>query len=543
MGFSPIQGVKNFFTNLKNAPDNQYTTEAAAPMSLPPTNLTRWETSNSIEKKEMLMQSASAASSTESLPLKGNEKKKWGSNILDAIVRAAGSRWTLGITFLLLIAWGVWGIVGGPTDTWQVILQDVSSIQAYFSATLLLRQQQGSCKDILGRICSLISRGQSNERMLSALPSAERERLRTKKQVRMRNEIFDSMQTKEGIMDRVANAVSAAVGSLYFLAIYWAGIITWIVWGVPLQFSNTWQLYVNTATALQITVTTMFLQNIRKQHDQHLAKCIENIDMLDKEIETELRLLTGDMKPNPVIASTPPTLTRMQKGIDIYAYIVGGSIGLVISAAVFTVWAGIGDKLEFDDNWWLIIGTYTGLIGFIDSFIMKNVDYRETELAKQHFQRLMEQDYQLFKLLDAEMPPAEGADENADRKMPLGLRLSNAVGDFCATTGASYSAVGCVVALLVVASAMQWTETGQLLCNTPTMIVEGFLLIMLLQAHNFADGRRRIVHDDILRRRIAMQGYLTSSKETRVEPPAPVYVVGTDEEKRASAQAASGYNV
>lgn len=540
MGFSPIQGVKTFFTNLKNAPDNQYTTEAAAPMSLAPTNLTRWETSSSMEKKEMLMQSSSAASSMESLPLRVTEKK---TNILDAIVRAAGSRWTLGVTFLLLIAWGVWGIVGGPTDTWQVILQDVSSIQAYFSATLLLRQQQGSCKDILGRICSLISRGQSNERMLSALPSAERERLRTKKQVRMRNEIFDSMQTKEGIVDRVANGVSAAVGSLYFLAIYWAGIITWVVWGVPLQFSNTWQLYVNTATALQITVTTMFLQNIRKQHDEHLAKCIENIDMLDTEIETELRLLTGDNTPNPVVASTPPTLTRMQKGIDIYAFIVGGSIGLTISASVFTLWAAIGHQLEFDDNWWLIIGTYTGLIGFIDSFIMKNVDYRETELAKSHFQRLMEQDYQLFKLLDAEMPPAEGADENADKKVSLGLRLSNAVGDFCATTGASYAAVGSVFALIIVASAMQWTETGQLLCNTPTMIVEGFLLIMLLQAHNFADGRRRIVHDDILRRRIAMQGYLTSSSEARVEQPAPVYTVNTDEKSRASAQAASGYNV
>ncbi|KAK6844923.1 Low-affinity Fe(II) transporter of the plasma membrane [Apiospora arundinis] len=541
MGFSPIQGVKTFFHNLKNAPDNQYTTQAAASTRLPPMGFKRWDSTfseSSIQKEEF----AVLSTPVENLPKRDQEKKK--ANILDAIVRAAGSRWALGITFLLLIAWGVWGVVGGPTDTWQVILQDVSSIQAYFSATLLLRQQQSSCKDILGRICTLLSRGQSNERMLSSLPPAERERLRTKKQVRMRNEIFDSMQTKEDVLDRVANAVSAAVGSLYFLAIYWAGIITWVVWGVPLQWSNTWQLYVNTSTALQITVTTMFLQNIRKQHDKHLAKCIENIEQLDTEIETELRLLTGDTEANAVVASTPPTLNRMQRGIDIYAFIVGGSIGLAISAAVFTVWAAIGHKLEFDDNWWLIIGTYTGLIGFIDSFIMKNVDYRETELAKQHFQRLLEQDYQLFKLLDADMPAAEGADDSVNgKKVPLGLRLSNAVGDFCATTGASYAAVGAVVGLLIVASAMQWTETGQLLCNTPTMIVEGFLLIMLLQAHNFADGRRRVVHDDILRRRIAIQGYLTSSGEApRVEQPAPVYVVSTDE-KHAITQDVSGHNV
>ncbi|KAK8087191.1 Low affinity iron permease [Apiospora phragmitis] len=483
MGFSPIQGVKTFLTNLKNAPDNQYTTEAAAPTSWAPGGgLKHWDTDTSLQKPEMFVQ-------TESLPRRDAPKKK--TNILDAVVRAAGSRWALGITFLLLIAWGVWGIVGGPTDTWQVILQDVSSIQAYFSATLLLPG-----------------------------PHA--------------HQIFDSLQTKEGVFDRVANAVAAGVGSLYFLAIYWAGIITWIVWGAPLQFSNTWQLYVNTATALQITVTTMFLQNIRKQHDKHLEKCIENIDALDAEIEMELRLLTNDNTPNPVVASTPPTLNRLQKGIDIYAYIVGGYIGITISAAVFILWAAIGHQLEFDDNWWLIIGTYTGLIGFIDSFIMNNVDHRETELAKQHFQQLLEQDYQLFKLLDADMPSAEGSDEIANRKVPLGLRLSNKIAGVCASTYSSYVAVGSVVSLLVVASAMQWTETGQLLCNTPTMIVEGFLLIMLLQAHNFADGRRRLIHDDILRRRIAMQGCLTSSgaETPTVELPLPVYVVGGDEEKR-----------
>ncbi|KAK7932353.1 hypothetical protein PG985_003065 [Apiospora marii] len=61
----------------------------------------------------------------------------------------------------------------------------------------------------------------------------------------------------------------------------------------------------------------MFLQNIRKQHDDRLTWCIGNIDMLDKKIETEPRLLTGDIKPSPVIASTPPTLTRMQKCIGI----------------------------------------------------------------------------------------------------------------------------------------------------------------------------------------------------------------------------------
>ena len=36
----------------------------------------------------------------------------------------------------------------------------------------------------------------------------------------------------------------------------------------------------------------------------------------------------------------------------------------------------------------------------------------------------------------------------------------------------TFASVGVVVALLIVATAMQWTTTAQLLCNTPTMIVE-----------------------------------------------------------------------
>ena len=36
----------------------------------------------------------------------------------------------------------------------------------------------------------------------------------------------------------------------------------------------------------------------------------------------------------------------------------------------------------------------------------------------------------------------------------------------------TFASVGMVLALLVTATAMQWTTTAQLLCNTPTMIIE-----------------------------------------------------------------------
>lgn len=506
--FAPIRIVKNFFHDLQNAPEAQYITSVAAPTQFPSQeSLTAPRRVLSLDSNKSLSRNSSFGPNVEKIqaretPQPSTPKKKL--NPLDAVVKAAGSRWTLGFVLLLLVVWGILGAVFGPTDTWQVILQDVSSIQAYTSATLLMRQQKNNTRSLLGRICGLISRSQSNERMVASLTMEQRASLRTSTQ-RMRAEVVDSLHQKEDLFDKAANGVAKATGSLISAGIYWAGIIVWVVWGIPLHFSDTWQLYVNTATALEITFVTVFLQNIRSQHDTHLEKTVQGIEKLDTEIEMQLRRITGDVTPNPTIDSQPAKLTRWEKGIDVYAFIIGGSIGIVISAIVFTVWLVVGDPMNFDDNWFLIIGTYTGLIGFIDGFILKNVDARETKMANMHFERLVSQDSKTYSLIGIEIPASI-----VPLKTSLNMRISKTMGRWVESTSASYAAVGTVVALLVVASAMQWTETGQLLCNTPTMILEGFLLITLLQAHNMADHKRRMTYEDILNRRLVLDKHLAA---------------------------------
>ncbi|KAI1864750.1 hypothetical protein JX265_008474 [Neoarthrinium moseri] len=498
MGFSPIQRVRSFFHDLRTAPEAQYSTQAAATtqyaeIAVPekPKQAYHFDrTSWVVSEKE----------SWDDKPLPPRPPKFNG---LDFAVKLAGSNWAFGFTLLLLVAWALWGIVAGPTDTWQVILQDTSSIQAYISATLLLRQQQTSCRGILSRICCLISRSTSHERMLRSISTKDLHQLKVNKTPQKTG--FEASTTAKGtIFSKIADAVAAAAGSLIFLGIYWTGIFVWVFSGIPLQFSDTWQLDVNTATALQITLTTMFLQNIRRRHDEHLEQCIRSIELIDCDVETKLRRISRDREPNPVVSSDAPALNKAQRAIDIYAFIVGGSIGVTISCAVFILWISVGQSLEFDDNWWLIIGTYTGLMGFIDGFIMKNVDHRETDLANRHFQRLADQDHVLFQLVDIEMPEVR-----EKRRLSLNQRLSTVIGNWCASTAASYAAVLAVFSLIAIASAMQWTETGQLLCNTPTMIVEGFLLITLLQAHNMADEKRTETYDSILKRRLLLQNYLT----------------------------------
>lgn len=511
MGFNPARVVRKFFSDIRHAPEAQYITSAAAQSQFPSEqSLVVPEKVHYIETTRALSNDWSSITgpADPQLPPRPEADKKKSGGVLDKVVKAAGSRWALGFVLALLVTWGVLGAVFGPTDTWQVLLQDVSSIQSYSSATLLMRQQNNNTRTLLGRICGLMSRSKSNERMVRSLTTEQRAKLRTSTH-RARSDILAALQAKEDGFDKVSNAVAKFTGSLLALGMYTSAIIAWVFLGIPSQFSDTWQLWVNTGTALEITFVTMFLQNIRRQHEEHLDKTVQTIDQIDKELEIQLRRMTGDMTPNPVVASEPLKLSRWVKAIDIYAYIIGGYIGISISAVVFGIWISIGDSLEFDDNWWLIIGTYTGLIGFIDGFILKNVDARETKLATKQFAELAAQDAKVFALLGLPAP----AESQVGKKRSINLRISAVIGRWVESTLASYTAVSTVGGLLLVATGMQWTETGQLLCNTPTMIVEGFLLITLLQAHNMADERRRLTYMDILSRRLALDRHLAAGNE------------------------------
>lgn len=508
MGFSPIRAVRKFFTDVKNAPEAQYITSTAAETQFPSKqSLVVPEKAHYLETSRTLSDDFSHRTFEEDASLPPRPAKKQSSGALDKVVRAAGSRWALGFVLAALVAWGILGAVFGATDTWQVLLQDVSSLQAYASATLLMRQQNTNTRGLLSRICGLISRSKSNERMVKSLTVEQRALLRNSSG-KIRSELLATLQVKEDLFDKISNGVAKGAGSLVSLAIYTAAIIAWVFLGIPAQFTDTWQLWVNTGTALEITFVTMFLQNIRQQHEDHLEKTVKVVENLDREVEMQLRRMTGDMTPNPTVASEPMKLSSWVRGIDIYAFIIGGSIGITISAVVLVLWLSVGDALEFNDNWWLIIGTYTGLIGFIDGFILKNVDAREAKLANKHFRELLEQDSKVFSLIGVETPL-----ETPMPKRSFNQRISAVIGHAVESTLASWLSIFSVVALLIAASAMQWTETGQLLCNTPTMIFEGFMLITLLQAHNMEDESKRFTYDDILNRRLVLDKHLAAASD------------------------------
>jgi low-affinity ferrous iron transport protein len=124
---------------------------------------------------------------------------------------------------------------------------------------------------------------------------------------------------------------------------------------------------------------------------------------------------------------------------------------------------------------------------------------------------LEEQDLEVYSLLAS---PAPGVDcsESMKNERRLSYRISRW---FVMATSKWYVVIFApvVVALVLsIATALHWSETGQLISNTPTMIIEGFLLLVLIKAHNIAIIKRRLQFGGVLERREVLNSLLGGSE-------------------------------
>lgn len=446
--------------------------------------------------------------------------------ILDKLVWIAGTEYIFFTMWAILIVWIVLGCVYRGPNVWQVVMQDGQSLQCYFWDTLLMRQQLLSaheqkviCGVVRSRIAGFKKLAQKS-RLCSSQEPKENEVTVTDAAIDM--DLSGKLPT-ETWYDKLANWCSVFIGSLYSMIAFWIGIIIWIVCGVIpkpgdnqppytgettgsnprlVKFSSTWQLYINSATAVVLLVSSMFLQNIRARHDKFISKFIVKIFAADREIEERLRTDAGDFESgNPTISVISGKRTRSQKVIDFYADVVGTGIGVVIAIGAIVAWLSVGKVMNWDDNWWLIIGTYTGLVGFLDGFVIREVYYRIVRDEERNYEIVAQEDLELFDALGINCPEEfNGKPPNGQRKT-LDFKISTWINRMCSSQWSVAFSIVVIIALIAAASALHWTTTGQLLANTPTMIIEAFFMIVLIQAHNWADCQRRVELTALLGRR------------------------------------------
>lgn len=440
------------------------------------------------------------------VPAKTGPLNRW----LDKTVQFSGSQFIFFVVIIALLVWAFLGIPFGKFDDWQVVISDAQAIINMIFDAFLMRQQLNSHHSTMLTIASLKSRIISNKRMLRGLVAdGKYEKLRHAQLDMAEHVEFTPNLPSENWLGRVSTTVSNTVGHIAMIGVFWVGIFIWIGFGQYCGWSNTWQLYINSATSGLMVFILAFLANIRERHNAYMNNCLGYIWDADCALEERLRALSGDDIPNTTVTIPAPQRGRLQRAIDYYADLVGTLLGIGILFLVMIVWVVIGPAMSFDSNWWLLIGTYAGLIGLNDGFVLRNVQnvlagYQNTEFTELDFE-----DMDMLAVVDARRAEDKRVADNS-----LSCRVSMAVGNFCSHEYTVALGVLTIIGLVIGASAMHWSVTGQLICNVPPSIIESFFMMILITGHNIGDAKRRVDLHNIYARRLQLISYANACMKT-----------------------------
>ncbi|QIX02510.1 hypothetical protein AMS68_008027 [Peltaster fructicola] len=429
---------------------------------------------------------------------------------LDIVVLASGSGPVFTVIVLGLVAWAFLGIPYYDSIDWQVVISDVQAILSYIFDSLLMRQQLNTYDEGILVAAQLQSRSHANSRMLEKVERmlATGELVRSEKSKTAADE-FDRDLPKESLFGRIVTQISVCYGHILTVVLYWMTIIVWLAFGPSNDWSDEWQLWMNSATSALMVFTFAFLANIRERHSIHSKKCIDAAFRVDSALERRLRLLTDDDLENDWVAVPREKVNPVQRAIYYYADVVGTLVGIALLIIVIIAWIAIGPLLQFNDNWWLIIGTYAGLVGLNDGFVLLNVQANLRKHESVQYEQVDVLDRESFRTVKLP-PPADKSLEKNSWSFSLSLKMSTAVGKVCAHPIAVIMDVLLIVGLLTGSSVMGWNTTGQLLSNVPPSIIESFLMIILLPGHNSAESERRVQLDNFYERRLELINFVDS---------------------------------
>lgn len=424
---------------------------------------------------------------------------------LDWFVRASGSQPVFFFILAGILTWALLGIPYGETDDWAVLISDVQAIISYIFDSFLMRQQLNAYESSTRVSASLISRNESNKRMLrTALASGRFTKpVGDWEQNAAARRHFAADLPRENLVGRITTRVSKGFGHIGTICFYWVGIFVWIGFGEYCGWSDTWQLYINSATSALMVLIFAFLAYVRERHNIYITACLQHIFKVDSAVELRLRTMTGDEVPNPTIVVPAPKMSRIQRAIFYYADLVGTLTGIAILLVVFIVWICIGPVLDFSANWWLLIGTYAGLVGLHDGFVLRNVQAKFGEYEESAVEEVNMSDKAIFE----ELTLLDPANEHVQDKS-LTYRMSKRMGDVCSHELTVVAGVILIIGLIVGASAQRWSLTGQLLCNVPPSLIESFFMMILITGHNMAENKRRVEYHNVYLRRIKLLAYV-----------------------------------
>lgn len=430
---------------------------------------------------------------------------------LDIFVRFAGSAPVFLVIVSGLLTWALMGIRFGDSDVWIAAISDVQAILCYVFDSLLMRQLLREYTEQREAMVKIQSRCNSHHRMLLKVKNklgSEGTREVSEKCQREPLEPLDHGLRSQSIFARCIIFSAKKFGHIITVGMYWVCILIWLGFGPKCDWSNRWQLYINDATSALMVLVFAFLACLRECYADYTNTCLDAIFRLDSTLESELRLLSEDDTPNPVEVDVPPKENYLQKVIYYYADIIGTLVGIVFLVLVVITWAAVGPVFHFNNTWWLLIGTYAGLVGLFDSFVLRNVQNKVHQNTKCQVRHVEVLDSTLFAGLSvpipvAKDPKAPSLSRRVSRKMDaISSHLLMVVTGFILT-------IGCLVA----SSAMRWSLTGQLISNVPPSIIETFFMLILITGQNDAEAGARVDLTNIYYRRQRLLSFMKHASD------------------------------
>ncbi|KAL6251038.1 hypothetical protein RBB50_001246 [Rhinocladiella similis] len=427
---------------------------------------------------------------------------------LDKVVQASGSQFVFLSILTALLTWALLGIKLGRNDTWQIVISDAQAIICYIFDSFLVRQELNNYDRNMAVATQMQSRSDSNLRMLSKLRDQISQEQHAEVLSRLdrafhSNHRITGQLPSEGRFGRFVTFVALAIGHMVTIVLFWIGVFVWIGIGHLFDYSDKWQLYMNSASSALMLFTFIFIANLNERHSVHTKKCLYSLFQADSSLELRLRHLTHDVQSNAEVLIPAPKVGKIQRAIFYYADFVGTLVGIAILLSVLAAWLAAGPALKFNSSWWLFIGTYAGLIGMFDGFVLRNLQSRLGSYTDTAMRLVNRTDCLVFETIDLPIPVT-----NAEEKPSVVRRVSQALDRVTSTQFAVVAGFLTVVGLVAGASAMKWSLTGQLLCNVPPSIIESFLMIVLITGHNSIEEKKRRELLILYERRLRLSDYV-----------------------------------
>jgi low-affinity ferrous iron transport protein len=430
---------------------------------------------------------------------------------LDATVRVAGSAPVFLLIIAGLLTWALMGIRFSNSDVWAASISDIQAILCYVFDSFLMRQLLREYTEQREAVVEIQSRCKSHQRMIASIKEKlgpEGIRCAVEQCNGKALEPLDHGLRAQTFFARCIIVSAKTFGHSISAGLYWVCILIWLGFGPQCGWSNRWQLYINNATSALMVLVFAFLASLRECYASYTNICLDAIFRLDSTLEKELRRLSQDDLPNQTVVILPPKENFLQVVIYYYADIIGTLVGIIFLVLVIIAWVAVGPVFHFNNNWWLLIGTYAGLVGLFDSFVLRNIQGKVHQYIKGQINIVEKGDLRLFAGLSMAIPSSGSA-----KRPSLSQRVSrwiNVVSSHLFMVVAGFLlTIGCLVA----SSAMKWSLTGQLVSNVPPSIIETFFMLILITGQNDAEANARIDLTIIYYRRQRLLSFVKHARE------------------------------